>query len=392
MLYLINNYDTAILLSLFSVTKFDVLSQLQFKVMKHLRLFKVITIKFCEGSKMTHVVFILSWVFSTSILNRKFPFMILTFVTLFLFLALRYEYGNDYLSYLYIHSAINDGMAAWGEDEFLFKQLNLIVPNFQWMIALLSFFYVVVVYYLIKKSLPRCYYWIAVMILLINPYLFLIHLSSIRQTIALCFFVIAIYFVFKRKLIPYCIFVLLAAGFHKSAILLIPVYFVLSANRINGKSFFGIVFMLVALLFTPLFDFTLDWVLSFFPRYSYYLTLELGNSLRSTLLTFFYFLMIILNINRLEGKEIIFGKLALLSTSVSILSYKVSMITRMNIYFELFMIVAIPLILYRTKSVGWKLFWFIGSVSIYFLRYYSFFQDPLWEAAYGTYKTILGLP
>lgn len=341
---------------------------------------------------MAHVIFLISWIFSIPTLNRKFSFIFFSFTILFLFLALRYDYGNDYLDYLYIHQSFNEGMSAWGEKDVLFKQLNLLVSDFKLMIAIISFFYIMVIYYLVKKEVPYNYYWLSVIILLINPYLFLIHLSSVRQTIALCFFIIAVYFAINKKVLMYFIFILIASGFHKSALLLLPIYFFLNLKSMKMKYLIILIFSLASLLFTPLFDFVLNSVILLFPRYDYYLTFELGNSLRSTILSFFFFIMIVTNINKLKGKEIVFGKLALIATTLSILSYKVSMITRLNIYFEIFMVIAIPLIIYRTKRLEIRLVWLTGAISIYLLRYYSFFQDPLWKYAYGTYKTIIGNP
>ncbi|MBK5442698.1 EpsG family protein [Peribacillus sp. TH24] len=133
-------------------------------------------------------------------LNRKYPFYILSLGVLFLFLALRYDFGNDYMNYYRFHEAVNAGLqSTLGNGEILYKSLNLLVPNFYVFVAINSLFYICTIFFLINRTLYRRQYWFAVLILLINPYLFLIHLSSFRQTIALCFIVIAVHFLTKGK-------------------------------------------------------------------------------------------------------------------------------------------------------------------------------------------------
>ena len=136
---------------------------------------------------MVHVIFLIALFCMIPELNKKQPFRFLSFAVLFLFLALRYDYGNDYMGYYNIHSSLNAGMPAWGQNDILFKNLNLLIPNFYIYIAVISLFYIYTIYFLISKNLNVRRYWFAILILLINPYLFLVHLSGIRQTLAICF-------------------------------------------------------------------------------------------------------------------------------------------------------------------------------------------------------------
>lgn len=204
---------------------------------------------------MAHVVFLIASFFSMPALNKKGlpPFIFLTFGTLFIFLALRYEYGNDYMSYYYIHRDMNMGIEAWGENDILYKYLNLVVPNFYLMVAIVSLFYIFTMGYLILR-LKANQYWFAVVLLLINPYLFLTHLSSFRQTIAICFVIFSVHFAVQRKLWKYLLFIIIAAGFHKSALILLPLYFWLTESKISKKGFIVTYGLLVLLLITPLFE------------------------------------------------------------------------------------------------------------------------------------------
>jgi len=338
---------------------------------------------------MTHIIFLISFFFTLPYINKKYPSHIITFIILFLFLALRYDYGNDYMSYYYIHEAVNYGLSVWGENDILYKTLNLLIPNYYWFITVISLFYIIVIYCLIKNNLQANKYWFATLILLINPYLFLIHLSSLRQTIAICFFILAVIFGIKRNIFMYYLFNIVAIGFHSSAILLLPLYFLLNESKINKEIIVFICVLILVLLFTPLYEKIVYVVLKYLPRhYNYYYEQGFKNSLRATMISSYYFFLTLLNINKLENKEIIYGKLYLIATILSILAVKSSMISRIGMYFDIFSIITIPHIFSKIKMKANKHLLFIIMLIIYLLRYYSFFTNPLWES-YVKYKTIL---
>jgi transmembrane protein EpsG len=340
---------------------------------------------------MVHIIFLFALFFTFPDLNKKYPFWLFTFATLFLFSALRYDYGTDYMEYYNIHTALNAGLPAWGQNDLLFKQINLWISNFYLLIALMSLFYILVIYNMIKKNLKIRYYWFAVLILIINPYLFLVQLSSIRQTLAICFFIIAINYAVKRNLLVYSLLVLTATGFHASAIILFPIYFLLNDTKLKKRTFIVIISFLIFLLVTPVFDILANRLLEYMPQhYNLYYEQGLQNSIRSTLLSSFYFFFVLFNINKLEGREMIYGKLSLISTVIALLAFKVSMVTRIGMYFDIFLIITIPQIFLKIKSKLYRQVLFIMMIVIYLLRYYSFFTHPSWSQAYGIYRTILG--
>lgn len=337
---------------------------------------------------MVHIVFLSALFCIIPQLNKKYPFRIFTFGILFMFMSLRYDYGNDYMAYLNIHTLMNAGLPSWGQNDFLFHHLNLWIPNFFVFIGVTSLFYIISIWYLIKNSLLVNQYWFAFLILLINPYLFLMHLSGLRQSLAICFFIFAIKFAVERKIFPYIIFVLLATGMHSSAIILLPLYFVLTQKKFDKKYLFITVFLVIVLIFTPVFDLILVKALEYMPRYKHYYNQGIQNSLRSTLISSFYLLLVTFNLGKLKGKEIVYGKLSLIATIISILAIKLSMIARIGMYFDIFLIVTIPHIFNRIEKKLNKQILFTILIAIYLLRYYSFFTNPLWES-FREYSTIL---
>lgn len=340
---------------------------------------------------MVHIILILILLFSLPDLNRKYKFWVFSFLILFLFSALRYNFGPDYMSYYDIFNSIQDGIPSWGQSDVLFKQINLWIPNFFLLLALLSFFYTLTIGNLLRRNLEVKDYWFSFLILLINPYLFLVHQSSIRQTISICIVILSINFLVKRDLIKYTLLILIATGFHASAIIVFPVYFLLNEKKLVNRTKIVIIGVLAVLLFTPVFDIVAYKILGYLPaNYTFYFEQGLQNTTRATILSSVYFFVVLFNINKLQGREMIYGKLSLIATILSILAMRLSMLTRVGMYFDIFLIVTLPHIFSKIKSRTNRFLLFLLLLTIYILRYYSFFTHPVWSDAYRVYRTIFG--
>lgn len=328
---------------------------------------------------------------------------------LFLFAALRYMYGNDYPGYLSEYNKIQLGIASQFEEP-LFAWLNRIIPSFYLLIAITSLFFVVVIYKLITKNVSRRYAWIGLMIFIVNPYLFLMNLSAIRQCLAMLLFVIAVPYGIKRRFVPYALLVCIGSMFHKTSILLLPIYFLLSSKPFRRRNVLLVLLGLMVMFRLFATNEIVLWIAQQFDdkNYIHYANNALQNSIRATLLTSIYLAYVLLNMNKLEGKKLVYAKLALVGYTMGVLAYQLSMFTRIQMYFDIFTIVAIPTILEQVNGEGkiyinhakpqetiWKCinrYAFPACIFlIYFLRYYSFFTNSMWTSFF-TYQTIFSAP
>lgn len=337
---------------------------------------------------MSHVIFAISLLFSLPNTRRKVPFF-LTLCTLFLFAALRYDFGNDYMAYYSIHTAINNGLPSHGQNDLLYKLLNLMIPNFFWFVAFTSLFYMIGIGYLIRINLKPTEYWFSMLILLLNPYLFLVHLSSMRQTLAIVIVIFAMEALALRKGVLFSLLILLASGFHKSALVLLPLYFIINQRKIGKNAMLLILGLIVIMLGTPIFDWIINLVLHYFPQYTVYYEYGLKNSIRSTLISSFFLFLVLFNLDKLDGKEVVYGKLSLLSVSISVLSARLALLGRIGMYFAIFTIVTVPRIFSKITNKNVRLVLFVVMMAIYLLRYFSFFSNPLWNESYSSYRTIM---
>ena len=201
---------------------------------------------------------------------------------LFVFLAIRYEWGNDYRQYIDKFTVYNS------IDEFNYSD-----PNERWevgwiflyrifkpfgffsLVIVLTAFEISVYYWFIKKYIPKEWYWFAVFIYVFNPNFMLTQSSMMRQTLAMCIVLLSIPYIYKKKVIIAALFILFASLFHSSAKILLPIVFLGFVNWRMGKKgvIIGVVLFFAILLFKNIVTSIIENTLSVtgLGKYTYYL-------------------------------------------------------------------------------------------------------------------------
>ena len=179
--------------------------------------------------------------------------------------------------------------------------------------------------------------------------------------------------------------------------ILLPVYFIANARRVSRKATLYLAGLTVLLLLMEqfLYRFLSSAIeLLQLTRYQHVLSDGAHNSLRATLLSSAAYLYLLWNLPRLRGKTLLYAKLWLIGCMFSVLAFRLSMLTRLEMYFDIFSIIALPRMLARPRKDR-SLPAFISNygfplliILILLLRYYSFFTNPLWER-FRIYQTIL---
>lgn len=345
---------------------------------------------------MAHIV-MLGSVLLSMVRRNKRKFLGLSFLILIVFSCIRYDFGNDYMSYFRHFENIKAGYNYFTK-ELLYAALNTVAPNYYILIAITSILTIFPVYKIITKYVNPNEMWIAVLIYCVNPYLFLMSLSAIRQSLATTCFIIAIVFSYRHKPVSYIFTLIVACLFHRSAIVLLPFYFWANDRKVTVAQVWIIIGILFALLISSsLLNNILEWFLAFLDDTSYenYFSQQTTNTLRATLLSSFFLVYVLLNLPRLDGYTLLFTKLYLVGCVFSVLAFRLSMLTRIQMYFDVFSVVSIPMLIsfnrnLRKKSIYTILVRYVLPLlmfTVYFLRYYSFYTNPLWEPFFE-YRTI----
>ncbi len=345
---------------------------------------------------MVHIALLSAFAISTlrikGSVKRNYA-LLFAFTLLFLFAAFRYDYGNDFVAYQTIFNEAQLGVNLHAVEPLYFL-INKAFPSFQLLIATLSLIYLYVVYKLIVKYLDKKYAAWAVFIFLVNPYLFLMSMSSIRQTLVISLFVASLVLEPKGKLSRAIIFILtiiVSCFIHQTAILLVPFFFIFHMER-NTKVdtiIFGAVPM-VLLSTSQLLNYLIDKVLMLFSNnlnYAYHLETGGANSLQATLLTLIIYLYVLLSLKNVDEKMYPVVRLYLFGLLFGVLAYRYAMFTRFQMYFDLFGIVALPAVFKANRQIHfpqWKQLLYkyafpCAIFLIFVLRYYSFFTNEMWS-------------
>lgn len=152
--------------------------------------------------------------------------LLFAFLVIWLFLSIRYDFGNDYMAYLEMHQEIEKGSIGDFNYELGWVFINKIIPNFFLLIVLLSSFNCLVYYNYIKSYVIHDYWWLAVFMYCFNTNFMLIQSSAMRQTVAILIFIISFKYIINRNCIAYMFCCVLAVFFHESALILFPIYWI----------------------------------------------------------------------------------------------------------------------------------------------------------------------
>lgn len=325
-----------------------------------------------------------------------------SFSLIFLFLALRYNFGNDYEGYLdnFIQIDQNDQLynsiyslqfeLGWMFLNWLFRPLGFFV-----MTAVLALLNCAVYYRFIIKYVPVRYYWLAIFLYVFNPNFMLVHSSAMRQSVAIMIFVFSLDFLYKKDAIRYFLCIGLASLFHFTAIILAPVYLLTFFNQKISKIYSIMLVSTFVLLFIfgeSLSPHIKQIVSNLSEKYEVYEDAGVAN----TGLGFLYYsaaFLLLIYFERLQGREIaLVFKIALISFMFMPVALIIQMISRIGMYFEPATIIAYPVILMNFKKPVNKAIFLTILVFFTTYQFFQFFYSDTYKDYFGAYQTIFSAP
>jgi transmembrane protein EpsG len=208
--------------------------------------------------------------------------------------------------------------------------------------------------------------------------LFIVTLSALRQSIAICLILFAIDYILERKPVKFLIVVYLASTFHFSAIVFLPVYFCTKINMVSYHRLFIILLSLFSLLFLK--EMLMSFVQNFIPEQYMAHYGALSDKARMNFLLVLISLAIPLFIvllwkftdqkaNLISNEESFFFVLTCICTVITIFALNFIMISRISFYFIPAYIVLIPNALSRVKLASNKLLLFGSIILVSFIYF-----------------------
>ncbi|UJL45811.1 EpsG family protein [Virgibacillus sp. NKC19-16] len=153
-------------------------------------------------------------------------FTILAILTPSLFAGLRYGIGTDYSNYLEGFFEINSPIFDV-DTEYLFLGINKIVGylglDFQFVLFITSFITTLFIYLALKRYKASLNIGIGMFVYMMMYYQ--ISFNAIQQIAAMAILLFSIHYINERKFIKFTLLVVIAVGFHETAILFYPLYF-----------------------------------------------------------------------------------------------------------------------------------------------------------------------
>lgn len=170
---------------------------------------------------------------------KRLGYVLIVSMALFLVAALRYGIGFDYISYLPIFEQIH--ATEWGAlftlpFEFGFLAFTKLLMSISASPVFLYAVYSALMVGIVAVAIYRCSVlpWLS-FFLYVALHFYSQSMNLLRQALAAAIVLLAIEFLKNKRPVPYMALILLASSFHKTALIMIVVYFIawLPLNKIT---------------------------------------------------------------------------------------------------------------------------------------------------------------
>ena len=319
--------------------------------------------------------------------------LIISFILIFIYGAIRVDYGADYegykLSYEYMQDQI--GLDPNHHIEIGFQIICKILPSYRSLIILLTSLVCCSYFFLFKDYIYPKYRMFSFILLFLLTHAFIGQLSGLRNAIPINLLMLSIPLLKNRKLVLFFGLMLFASFFHTSAPMILPFYFILTPKPLSKGGAYILMFAAVFyIVFSNIFMASLIYTIigEWFSRYLLYMD---GNVSQSSIISHLYFLMLLafsayaLNQEK-NGSKLIIIKLMICYFFINF-TVTIGLSERLFFYFAPFLVVGFSIVIENLKNKVVKMV-YISLVFLYFA--YRFFEWTSGETYifYENYKHI----
>ena len=334
-------------------------------------------------------VFIGVFTFFTGIFKRKKIIMLLAILLLSTISAIRYNVGGDYSSYKWIFDTIQSGNVVDIEKGYFV--LNKLISNYPVLLFILTFSSLYMIFLSLKNLFPR--YENFLFSIYIYLYYLQWNLGTIRQGISIAIFMLALTFLHRKKIFKYSLLILVACLFHKTSIILLPLFLLPFFPWKFWISIFSILILLKNIIITTIFNL----ITHLNMNYVSYVSGSIKNSFGfqnigfvfiGRIIMYFIFLIFLKNFKYRFTKEEknylkLLNKIFLCMLFLNLFLKDFGVAMRMVKYFEIFCLLNmfwVTLKLFKNKK--------LIKVSFLFLGLFYFFNYIKISETYYPYETI----
>lgn len=321
-----------------------------------------------------------------------------SFIPLFLYGALRVDFGLDYEGYESAFNAVHQfGYANVKEHQELgYKYLCSIIPTFRLLLILQSFLACYAYYRLFYLFVPKKYSALAMVLLFLSCHTTVFFMfSGIRNAFSISLFILSYTYMAERKIIPFGVITVIAASIHTSAAFVMPLgYLIANRKVLTAKHFYFLIPFMLIFMFSSLSGLSeqvFETVGLFTDRYDMYMEQisetvdKRGISASSAaLLQTILMSILILRLDKQERSEPIYklGLFCLFCSMLGNLNY------RLSCFFIFFSVLATVRLFSKISSdniARFALLTIVMFVSLY--GFWQFYADAM--IIYAKYKSVI---
>ena len=334
-----------------------------------------------------------------------FGFIVLTIV-----MGLRFEYGNDFISYSVkftqnnnLSFSLSDLQKGEIEDPIWFL-LNRLFGHlgFQWLVAFVTSVNSFAYYCLIKKELPSHLWPFGLFIYFFTASFFPMELSMMRQGLAMALIVLAVPYIIDKEKVRPLVLLALAIGIHSSALICVPFILLLYLDFIKNKKVVALVFLGMFVMFFVAKDFILNIMSSTLNSFDALEKFDdkylLGDKYEASaaksmfgLLMYFFPVVVCLKslISCHDERVVKYSILYIFGTFLFLTDQIIPMMGRLAWYFTIFSIVSLPFAFEKINIKHLKPLLITFFIVLTLKEYNDFFHAENWKDSFLEFKTIL---
>lgn len=326
-------------------------------------------------------------IFENNSKNYNRLFILLALVSLIIVSGFRYKVGTDYEQYAEIYTVFApDAVISESEDPgfmALCKYLNNFSPDPQLMFLVASIIINVCIVLALKKYSTK---FELSMFLYITTYTYYSTMNGLRQWIAGAITFIGFKFLQEKDFVKYLMIVILASTIHASAIVMIPIYFIVNRKTFSKENLIIItVFIIVTFFYDKIAPFIFGAAGT--SKYAHYGTGD-GNGVSPIRVAVYMLplLLAIINYNKINSNQernldIIYN-LCIISVLIWMIAMNNTVVARLTFYFDLYFLLLIP----RLTSIGriqtQRLMYYSITVAFFLFSYILLVSGDSWIIPY----------
>lgn len=311
--------------------------------------------------------------------NKKYGifFLIIVISILVLVAGLRNDIGDTGM-YKHLYTLVGPGYSAGEGYEpgfiFFLKVLKVFSDNPQFMIFVTALITNVINISVIYSFTRDDYFELATFMYIASGY-YIVTMNGIRQSLAAAFILLATYLILKGHFWRYCFVILILYTIHNSALIMIPVYFVVRQKAWTKNTYIIYGVTLIGLFMYQPFMNILMKVLGD-SKYSVYSDFDGGgaNPIRIAI----FFVPVILaymkrdSLKRRWDNQSIFVNMNIICLIVMLFSAFNWIFARFTIYFQLYSFILLPIIISKClESKEKRLIYFLLIICYFIFFYYD---------------------